>query len=64
MTTLWQAAFYGLGIMLLMGFVTWIYSLQRRDVSMVDSLWSLMFLAAALTYAISLNNSLIETSCC
>lgn len=56
MTTIWQTAFYGLGIMLLMGFVTWIYSLQRRDVSMVDSLWSLMFLAAALTYAISLNN--------
>lgn len=28
----------------------WIYSLFRRDVSIVDSLWSLMFLAAAILY--------------
>ena len=48
-------SFYGLGIMLLMGIVTWLYSLIHNDVSIVDSLWSLMFLAAAFVYAFSLD---------
>ena len=56
MSTIWQASFYALAVMLVMAFITWLYSLYRKDVSIVDSLWSLMFLAAAITYAISLNN--------
>jgi len=34
-----------------MALVTWLVSLRRRDVSIVDSLWSLMLLAAGVTYA-------------
>ena len=56
MSAIWQASFYALAVMLVMAFLTWLYSLYRKDVSIVDSLWSLMFLAAAITYAISLNN--------
>lgn len=56
MSAIWQASFYALVVMLIMAFLTWLYSLYRKDVSIVDSLWSLMFLAAAITYAISLNN--------
>ena len=56
MSAIWQASFYALAVMLVMAFVTWLYSLYRKDVSIVDSLWSLMFLAAAITYAINLNN--------
>jgi steroid 5-alpha reductase family enzyme len=41
---------YALAVMLIMGFVTWLYSLYRNDVSIVDSLWSLMFLAGAAVY--------------
>lgn len=43
----------GLAVMLGLGFVTWLYSLVNDDVSIVDSLWSLMFLAGALYYASS-----------
>ncbi len=39
-----------LGVLLLKGALTWLISLYKRDVSIVDSLWSLMFLAAALVY--------------
>jgi steroid 5-alpha reductase family enzyme len=51
MTDIWHIYLQALVIILGMGIVTWIYSLYRKDVSMVDSLWSLMFLAAALYYA-------------
>ncbi|MDJ0741295.1 MAG: DUF1295 domain-containing protein [Gammaproteobacteria bacterium] len=40
----------GLGILLAMAAATWLLSLRLRDVSIVDSLWSLMFLAAAIAY--------------
>lgn len=50
MNTFWMAALYGLAIMIAMGFVTWLYSLYRNNVNIVDSLWSLMFLAGAITY--------------
>ncbi len=43
--------FYGLLVMLGLGFLTWLLSLYLRDVSIVDSLWSLMFLAAAAVFA-------------
>ena len=33
------------------GIAGWIVSLIRRDVSIVDSMWSIMFLIAAIIYA-------------
>ena len=45
-----QIIFAGLGVMLLMAFATWMLSLRLRDVSIVDSVWSLFFLAGAFTY--------------
>ncbi|MDR9435934.1 MAG: DUF1295 domain-containing protein [Thiohalophilus sp.] len=44
---------YGLAGMLTLGVFTWLLSLCMRDVSIVDSIWSLMFLAAALVYALT-----------
>jgi steroid 5-alpha reductase family enzyme len=38
---------FALGVTCGMGIVTWLISLAKRDVSIVDSLWSLLFLAAA-----------------
>ncbi|MEJ2309263.1 MAG: DUF1295 domain-containing protein [Gammaproteobacteria bacterium] len=43
-----QTWFETLGIMFALAFLTWIASVYKRDVSIVDSLWSLLFLAAAL----------------
>lgn len=40
----------GLLVMLALGGVTWLLSVYKRDVSIVDSIWSLMFLAAAIVY--------------
>jgi steroid 5-alpha reductase family enzyme len=40
----------GLAVLAAMGFATWLLSLPLRNVSIVDSLWSLMFLAAAIVY--------------
>ena len=53
MNEIWLTAVYGLVVMLVMGVVTWLYSLYRNDVSIVDSLWSLMFLAGAVVYLMS-----------
>jgi steroid 5-alpha reductase family enzyme len=39
-----------LGATLMFGLLGWIISLIRRDVSIVDSMWSLMFLVCALSY--------------
>jgi steroid 5-alpha reductase family enzyme len=41
---------FALGAMFLMAFATWGLSLVLRDVSIVDSVWALFFLAAALIY--------------
>lgn len=41
------ASLFALAASLVLGFAGWIASLVRRDVSLVDSLWSLMILAAA-----------------
>ena len=43
--------FEGLLVVAALGFCTWLVSLRTRNVAIVDSLWSLMFLLAALTYA-------------
>lgn len=42
---------YGLLAILVLAFVTWIISVAKKDVSIVDSIWSLMFLAASAVYA-------------
>lgn len=47
---MWSIYFQALGIMIGMGLIAWLYSLLRRNVNIVDSLWSLMFLAAASLY--------------
>ncbi|MFO0451309.1 MAG: DUF1295 domain-containing protein [Pseudomonadota bacterium] len=51
---LWGAA---LGVLALFAFAGWLLSLPIRNVSIVDSMWSLMFLLAALTYAVELDSS-------
>ena len=43
----WLLAF---GATLIFGFIGWLISLLKRDVSIVDSMWSLMFLVCAITY--------------
>jgi steroid 5-alpha reductase family enzyme len=40
-------------VLLAAGVATWLVSLPLRNVAIVDSLWSLLFLAAGLTYAFS-----------
>ncbi len=40
----------GLVTMLALGFATWLVSLVKRDVSIVDSVWSLLFVAGAFAY--------------
>jgi steroid 5-alpha reductase family enzyme len=47
MTIYWQ----GLGALATAALGTWVISLWRRNVAIVDSLWSLMFVLAAFTYA-------------
>jgi len=41
----------GLGVLALAAFLTWLLSLYKGNVAIVDSLWSLMFIVAGLTYA-------------
>jgi steroid 5-alpha reductase family enzyme len=45
---MWIAYFLALGIMLVLGVATWLLSIYLKDVSIVDSLWSIMFLAAGI----------------
>jgi steroid 5-alpha reductase family enzyme len=40
----------GLAVLLGAAFLTWLVSVAKRNVAIVDSLWSLMFLLAALAY--------------
>jgi len=46
-----SAYLLGFAVMLGLGAATWLVSLTKRDVSIVDSLWSVFFLAGALVYA-------------
>ena len=43
---------WSLLLMLPIPLLTWIVSLFKRDVSIVDSIWALMFLALALAYTV------------
>ena len=47
----------GLAVILAACLGVWLLSLAKRDVSIVDSLWSLMFLLAAVTYVATLPNT-------
>ena len=44
--------FYGLLGILTLGFITWIVSIFKRDVSIVDSVWPLMFLTGAIVFVV------------
>ncbi|MCU0842244.1 MAG: DUF1295 domain-containing protein [Thiobacillaceae bacterium] len=47
----WGVYTWGLAATLSLGVVGWLVTLPRNNVNLVDSLWSLFFLAAALAYA-------------
>ena len=51
LATLLPVALCGLALIALLAFATWIASLVRRDVSLVDRMWSLMIAGPALVYA-------------
>jgi steroid 5-alpha reductase family enzyme len=46
----WNLALGALPVLMGMTFLTWLGSLVKRDVSIVDSVWSLFFLGALLTW--------------
>jgi steroid 5-alpha reductase family enzyme len=50
----WSAFLIALGVILTAGTGVWLASLLKRDVSIVDSLWPVMFLLAAITYDLTL----------
>ncbi|HVA39982.1 MAG TPA: DUF1295 domain-containing protein [Candidatus Binataceae bacterium] len=47
----WLVYLQGLVAVAVLAFGAWLWSLPRRDVSIADSLWSLLFVAMALIYA-------------
>ncbi len=49
----WDAAFLALGAIASLAVIGWLSSVRMRDVSIVDSLWSIFFLLGAIVYAIS-----------
>ena len=49
----WQVYLNGLAAMLIFGFIGWLTSLYRNNVTHVDSMWSLFFLVAAGAYICS-----------
>lgn len=55
--TIWNAYFAGLGALCAAGFFVWLLSLVKRDVSIVDSLWSVFFVVAALVYVLALTQA-------
>ena len=48
----WSIWFIALGANLLIGVLAWLYSIPKRNVSIVDGLWSLMILASLLVYVL------------
>jgi steroid 5-alpha reductase family enzyme len=42
----------GLGVLAAAAVLTWLISVQRRNVAIVDGLWSIMFLLASVSYAL------------
>jgi steroid 5-alpha reductase family enzyme len=52
----WLIYLDGLLVILVIAVLTWLLSLRLRDVSIVDSAWSLMFLGAAVVYLLNAGN--------
>jgi steroid 5-alpha reductase family enzyme len=50
----WPTASASLNVIIVIAFIFWLISFFQRDVSVVDSAWSLLQLAAGLTYAATL----------
>jgi steroid 5-alpha reductase family enzyme len=48
---IWDVFLQALGVLIVLAVLGWLASLALRNVNLVDSLWSLFFLAAAVTYA-------------
>ena len=53
----WGAAFNALGAIAILAVVGWLLGVIKRDVSIVDSFWSLFFLLGAVVYAVSVDAS-------
>lgn len=49
----WQVYLAALAVILAVGVVAWVVSVAIRNVAFVDSLWSVFFLIAALTFALN-----------
>ena len=49
----WQLYFYGLAAISTLSFAGWLMSLVRKNVTHVDSLWSLFLAVAAYSYALN-----------
>ena len=47
----WRVLLAGLAAIVMLALLTWLVSLYKRDVSVVDSMWSLFLLAAGAVYA-------------
>ena len=52
--TIAYVSFFGLAAMLILAAVTWLVSCVKRDVSIVDSVWSLLILLGAVVYLLTL----------
>jgi steroid 5-alpha reductase family enzyme len=48
----WNVYLIALGVNVVIGIVAWAYSVARRNVAIVDSLWSLMILASLVSYVL------------
>lgn len=58
----WDVYLGGLAVLLILAALGWLVSLALRNVNLVDTLWSLFFLAAAITYASLLPQSAPRTA--
>lgn len=57
MNTWWQIWLAGLGAMCAFGAAVWVLSVVKNNVSIVDSIWSLFFLAGSVVYALNAPDS-------
>jgi steroid 5-alpha reductase family enzyme len=48
-----SAWIWGLGVIVVIAVATWLVSLVKRDASIIDPVWSLLFIAAAVAYAVT-----------
>lgn len=53
----WSIYFSGLAAMAVFAFAGWLLSLYRNNVTHVDSMWSLFFVVAAISYSVSMLDS-------